>query len=1061
MRETSALLSWGVIDFMHPDEDPPEDGWAFHAMADGTNFGNPKALVQVVKSLLGDGSLAVLEGWDNRDVAIRLRLSAPWGIAGPAMAAGEAVLMGQILAEVKPSLRYVPPATDAMVCMFDVVVATLERDTSDGWDLDEEMRECRYYLLTLTCLPFVRGAESTVVPALALPPEAPVSEVVNDCSSMTGWSATELGAESLTSGVADGAVYARATFETTSGGQQVGLTLAGPIDLPARYLGVRFKTVGGRSTYVYAGHTTGESTPVLTLVEGEWTTYFFERHPDGGPVTSVGVARAQGLLSPSSAVVEVWVDEVWSTDTLATSLPGRQQARSATVAGSAPTQAAVRLFDATLDPLGTDIVVHTSRNTAWSPALRPHRVSSDVVTVDEDRVSGEFNGLFTHPMVFRIPAALLSEGTYALMALLRTVTVANELTWSARMVSATGEPIVGSSVVISGTIELDVTPDGPVADVVRRNLLLNPSPRAAGTGLTGWNATEAGGTQIVFASVVTGGIHYKATADTGTAQLSAQWNDATELPVTAGERYALVLESLDVTTMPGIDGVLRLALLWFDSSGTPVAPTAFGVALDVGTFAEGDPGTWLIGTAPTGAVYVRATLIYNATDTTGSATPLEWTSGRWMLEPLGRPAATNPAAAVNLVTAPTLEHCTPGDPAGGGDGYTDGTGWVEHVGGAAGAVVWANTADWTATGRPGGRSRRHTITSKGSGPTLPGTIYQGFVGSYILPVGEPGYACAPGDVFGVSVAVNVLAAGPVGDPGVWLEMVWYFYDGDPAHTTVIRHDNSTHLLTPEAVALGERTLTMTGTCPAGANVLQVVVVAATANHATLLDFHADTALVVRLHAETDALPDWFDGDTLAAGWDGVPGYSTSRRPGRDARVPGVWFDGSTPDAGAITYSWDGAADASTSTAVEDSSYEYYELVNLAALPLPVLAVEGDQMIELTLSTSSGNTLIDDAYLFGLHDGAVTWLHDEDGILSWAEIRSPELGSARPSVYGGTDGGVGADGVCVDFMARSFGAHRFDPGLMQIFTVTTMSRTSQSEIEFYDRGHSHIEGVNEA
>ena len=47
-------------------------------------------------------------------------------------------------------------------------------------------------------------------------------------------------------------------------------------------------------------------------------------------------------------------------------------------------------------------------------------------------------------------------------------------------------------------------------------------------------------------------------------------------------------------------------------------------------------------------------------------------------------------------------------------------------------------------------------------------------------------------------------------------------------------------------------------------------------------------------------------------------------------------------------------------------------------------------------------------------------------------------------------------VCIDWKCESFGAHRFDPGLMQIFTVTTTSKVSQSTLEFYPRYHSHVE-----
>ncbi|SFM98432.1 hypothetical protein SAMN05421671_4541 [Pimelobacter simplex] len=97
--------------------------------------------------------------------------------------------------------------------------------------------------------------------------------------------------------------------------------------------------------------------------------------------------------------------------------------------------------------------------------------------------------------------------------------------------------------------------------------------------------------------------------------------------------------------------------------------------------------------------------------------------------------------------------------------------------------------------------------------------------------------------------------------------------------------------------------------------------------------------------------------------------------------------------------------------------------------------------------------LDESWLFAVHDGALTWITDSDS-LTWIEIRSPELGAARPSVYGGT-GAKGANSVCIDWKCKSFGAHRFEPGLMQIFTVASTSLVSQSELEFYPRYHSHV------
>lgn len=183
-------LGWGSVPFTGEQS----TAYRIDAMADGTNLGSPEALLESIKSLLTDGSLVASRGWDNREAPIRLRLSARRGeAAGPALAAAERVLMEQVLATSKPALWWTPPAQDAETSYFDVVAAKLVRDNDDDWDFDEEVFEYRFYLLTLTCLPFARGAEPVVVPAIPVPPAEETSVTIDDASSLTGWSVESSG----------------------------------------------------------------------------------------------------------------------------------------------------------------------------------------------------------------------------------------------------------------------------------------------------------------------------------------------------------------------------------------------------------------------------------------------------------------------------------------------------------------------------------------------------------------------------------------------------------------------------------------------------------------------------------------------------------------------------------------------------------------------------------------------------------------------------------------------------------------------------------------------------
>jgi hypothetical protein len=444
---TTADITWGGLDFVNPEAAPPAEGYLVHAMA-GTDFGNPQPLIETVKSMLTDGSLAVLEGWDNREVQIHLRISAPRATAGPALAAAEAVLFAQVQAEVKAPLVYVPPAPDAPTCVFDVVVAKLDRDTSDNWDIQEQTgRAYRYYLLTLICLPFVRGEDTVVVSAIPTPPPTPTTVLIDACTSTTNWSVVNGGSLS-TSG---GAVLNQVSAPTKAGLLRTASVTMGAtpylkitFDAAQYPLGTPPPTSDMKSSVTF--RINGTPTDPLLVLNG--VAYL-------QPPSSFNRIQVDLPVSPSGSGSLLSVADISRTDTIPSTGTTRQLSRTATVGGSAPTQAAIRLFDPTPAALGTEILVHSSRNSNWQPALRPYRTASAAVTADTAMVSGNRNTL-TSSMVFRIPANLLTEGTYALLARM-LVSTAGTLTWSAKMVSSTGAATVGSSVVTTGSAAVPTT----------------------------------------------------------------------------------------------------------------------------------------------------------------------------------------------------------------------------------------------------------------------------------------------------------------------------------------------------------------------------------------------------------------------------------------------------------------------------------------------------------------------------------------------------------------------------------------------------------------------------
>jgi hypothetical protein len=683
MAQATALLL-GDIQLAGPTPQAGVD-YRIEALAGGTHLGNPKALREFVKSVFVDGSLSVSQGTDNREPVIQLRISAPEAVAGPALAQAEKALTIATRKKPRPDpLTYVPPATGAAVTVADVEAADLTRDHDGGgseWDLEEVLREYRYYTLSLSCWPWVRPADTVVVPAIAPNPPTPTTVDIDLCNSTTGWSkaAAGFGPTVRTNRIPNpsfetnldgwnagtnaflpqpstmawdlkvGNYLLRCGFVNGSYGQRAYLDSPAVAVTAGKKYAISMRLGGGRPPWgflarFYNGpNGTGsmvqqidvsETSRVVTappnavslrlfpfvtahsfddmlldgvLVEESDTVYgYFDGDtPDGSgwvfawtgtphaststatsttaatslsasgghvdlsgvagpayggtrtltltrtgavamgatpylrvsaavsvtggtatPVFKIGTGTAvpvtPEVVAPSAIAgytdyyfttgsfdrlvieataaggsntptVNISVAHVARTDAIAGAGTLRQVARTATVTGAAPTQAAIRLYDATEAPLGTDILVYTSTNTSWIPALRPFRVSSSTVGADPARVSGFANTLAS-AMVFRIPARRLTEGTYSLLANLNVIGAAT-LTWSTRIVSSTGAATIGSSQTQSGSTLL-INPLGTGYRVYNLASLLLPPALVEGDQMVEITLGGGGGITI-------------------------------------------------------------------------------------------------------------------------------------------------------------------------------------------------------------------------------------------------------------------------------------------------------------------------------------------------------------------------------------------------------------------------------------------------------------------------------------------------------------------------------------------------------------------------------------
>lgn len=130
---------------------------------------------------------------------------------------------------------------------------------------------------------------------------------------------------------------------------------------------------------------------------------------------------------------------------------------------------------------------------------------------------------------------------------------------------------------------------------------------------------------------------------------------------------------------------------------------------------------------------------------------------------------------------------------------------------------------------------------------------------------------------------------------------------------------------------------------------------------------------------------------------------------------------------------------------------------IASMTLPPLGLDvSDAYVLIEVSTSAGaEVLIDQGWLLDTTHGMFTLLDLTGAAVSWVECRTPDLGAPLWQVYGGTGGSGQVAGQDLGRYVLAFGRHRFLPGDMKIFTVTSAAQQSQTRGKMYARHHSHV------
>lgn len=454
-------LVWGSTPLV--DDHTEGRDWWIETSADGTNWGNPEAVVTQIKSHLQDGSLAQVTSDDNRQATIQVRVCA-YDYEG--LAQGEAALVAEANAPGYSTLTWAPNRLLAKPTVFDVVYATIAFDFDDLTEIKRAAGTIlqRKYALTLECLPFGKDTvESTVTgssTSVGAGPTTPVDSVINDGSSIAGWSSGN-GSAVITNGD-------QVLFEPyQSGNSNVSLAIRNAVLTKSAGSFVYWDwyqsgTEGRTPVMIVAasGQPTTTISPIYTTTVQTpagftYNRSYFRVWNEAETFTTAQIAfGAMPTLSPAG-VNHLYVDKVVQTTGVVSTGGGalKQRITTVRVGGSARTPARIEVTCPT--SLGAYTLIYTRQaGSSFQPSLRPYANAPE--TPDQQSFSGGYSSY----LQAQIPAVAVLQGTYNLVVAAKGTGTIN---YSVKMIRAagsesSGDPTLSSQTQAGGTVA--VTNDG-------------------------------------------------------------------------------------------------------------------------------------------------------------------------------------------------------------------------------------------------------------------------------------------------------------------------------------------------------------------------------------------------------------------------------------------------------------------------------------------------------------------------------------------------------------------------------------------------------------------------
>lgn len=425
-------FNFGSLNLFGTDADITNLGYKFTVQAsDDADFGNPVPIEQAVISWLQDGAIVALQGYDNREMYLRVSVDANDGVG---LAQGEQALM--LETGKTNTLTYKPADSAAAPTVFDVVMSYLELVTDGSY----EKSQTRTYGLRIKALPTTRSATLATV-TKAAPSGTQTITSIDTCSSTTNWTQTvQVGAGSpaTTAAISSGGGTAVAAQAFTLSATAVTRLAINRTSLSASmtstpYLRVDLSTMLNSANWAsgtidVAFKLNGTAAPVAIQVG---TIYWFDA--SALSITTLTTFEAAGVVigAGSGGNFQVFVNDLSRSNVLGDQGTGKALTRTLPVAGSARTQGNLAIADAS-NSLGTVLVyTYPSAPGIIPPPMRPY-LTGGTTTADATAVSGSNTTMDFPGLTFDIPVTALQPGGHIIVARVKHASAgARTLNWDA------------------------------------------------------------------------------------------------------------------------------------------------------------------------------------------------------------------------------------------------------------------------------------------------------------------------------------------------------------------------------------------------------------------------------------------------------------------------------------------------------------------------------------------------------------------------------------------------------------------------------------------------------